>query len=108
MEGFAIILFTVLNYTILLLQLILFAYMILSWMHVARQMSRSTPYIDPGNPIVRFIEDIANMILSPIRRVMSKYQGNFPLDLSFLVAVLGLDLIRRAVLPQILYFGGVL
>jgi uncharacterized protein YggT (Ycf19 family) len=92
---------TILASLVNVLLLILFAYVILSWVQVAGQMSRSVPRVSPGNPLVRFIEDVSGIILSPIRRVLEPYQRNIPLDLSVIVAFLLLVLIRDAVIVRI-------
>ena len=92
---------TILSSLVNVLMLILFAYVILSWVQVAGQMSRSVPRISPGNPLVRFIEDISGMILSPIRRLLAPYQRNIPLDLSVIVAFFGLVLIRDAIILRL-------
>jgi uncharacterized protein YggT (Ycf19 family) len=83
------------------LQLILVAYIILSWLEFYRQSQRRGPLIDPGNPVVRFIEQVAFTILHPIRRVLAPYQRGVPIDFSVIVAILLIALIRRLVVPNI-------
>lgn len=90
-----------LNYTLTVLYFILLLYVILSWVQVANQMSSSLPRVSPGNPIVRFIDDVANAILRPIRRVLEPYQRGYPIDFSVLVALLLIYLIQSIVIPMI-------
>jgi uncharacterized protein YggT (Ycf19 family) len=92
---------TILNQFITILEVVLFAYIILSWVQFAGQVSRSVPRVPSGNPIVRFIEDVAGAILSPFRRLLAPYQRNIPLDLSVIVAYLALELIRAALVSRI-------
>lgn len=92
---------TILLQIINVLQLILFAYIILSWVRFAGQMSRNVPNVPSGNPIVRFIEDVSEAMVRPIRRLLAPYQRGIPLDLSVLVVFLILWLIRDAVVVRI-------
>jgi uncharacterized protein YggT (Ycf19 family) len=91
------ILFQIVN----VLELILVAYVILSWVRFAGQMSRSVPHVPPGNPIVRFIEDVSEAMVRPIRRLLAPYQRGIPLDLSVLVVFLLLELLKAAVIVRI-------
>ena len=84
-----------LDWAIWVLEAILFAYMIISWLEFWQRTSRSAPRIDLSNPVVRWIESTAYSILHPIRRVVQPYQGGFPIDLSFLIAILLLGLIDQ-------------
>jgi len=91
------ILFQIVN----VLELILFAYVILSWVQVAGQVSRNVPRVPSGNPIVRFIEDVSGAMLRPIRRVLAPYQRNVPIDFSVIVLFFGLELLKMAVIARL-------
>ena len=57
---------------------------------------------DPSNPIMRFLYDVTEPILAPIRRRMPTMGG---FDLSMLVAFFGIQIIGRLVV-RILLGGG--
>lgn len=65
-----------------LYELIIFARVILSWVNA-----------DPYNPIVRFIHDITEPVLAPIRQLLPTER--IGLDLSPLVVILIIQLIQR-------------
>lgn len=91
----------ILNQIVNVLELILFAYVILSWVRFAGQMSRSVPNVPSGNPLVRFIEDVSEAMMRPFRRLLAPYQRNIPLDLSLIVVFLLLWLLQAAVISRI-------
>ena len=93
----------VLNYFLLAIQVILFIYMILSWVELANRMSSSVPRLSMGNPFVRFIYDTAEAILRPIRKVLQPYQRDIPIDLSFIAAIILIELVR-SLLRQFMYY----
>lgn len=80
-----------------LIQLLLIAYVIISLVEMFGRMSRGGPRINMGNPFIRFIDDTANAILRPIRRVLEPYQRGMPLDMSVLVAFLLIGLVQAAI-----------
>ena len=53
---------------------------------------------DPYNPLVRFIYQVTEPILAPLRRYIPPFGG---LDITPIVALLILDLLRRIVLTLI-------
>jgi YggT family protein len=63
-------------------ELIIFARVILSWVNA-----------DPYNPIVRFIHDITEPVLAPVRQLLPTER--IGLDLSPLVVILIIQLIQR-------------
>ncbi len=79
-----------------IVQLILLAYVIISIVDMFGRMSQRGSPINMGNPIIRFIDDIASAILRPIRKVLEPYQRGMPLDLSVIVAFLLIGLIQSA------------
>lgn len=88
----------ILFYFLGFLQLVLLAYVVLSWVQMGRQVSRSVPHVDSSNPLVRFIDDTANMILYPLRKMLAPYQSGIPLDISVILAFLILAFLRRLAL----------
>ncbi|MBN1603603.1 MAG: YggT family protein [Chitinispirillaceae bacterium] len=65
-----------------LYELIIFARVILSWVNA-----------DPYNPIIRFIHDITEPVLAPIRQLLPTER--IGLDLSPLIVILIIQLIKR-------------
>ncbi|HEY3414620.1 MAG TPA: YggT family protein [Armatimonadota bacterium] len=84
----------VLGWALGALQLILFVYIILSWLRFWQQSSRSAPRFDLDNPVVRWIESVAYTILHPIRGVIDPYQRNTGIDFSAIIAFLILGLVQ--------------
>ena len=54
---------------------------------------------DPFNPIVRFLYQVTEPVLRPVRRSLPTYQ--IGLDLSPLLVIIGLEIVDRFVLPTI-------
>jgi YggT family protein len=79
----------ILVYAISLYQFILLARVLLSWF----------PNIDRYNPIVRFLYDVTEPVLRPIRNALAGIlpQG-FPIDLSPLIVLLLLNVVSRLLL----------
>ncbi len=75
------LLYSVLN----LYELVIFARVILSWVNA-----------DPYNPIVRFIYNITEPVLSPIRQLLPT--ARIGLDFSPFVVILIIQLIQRVLL----------
>jgi len=90
-----------LNLALRIVELLLFAYIILSWVQLARSMSRSVPFIDPRNPVVRFLEGFAYTILHPVRRVLAPYQRGMPIDLSVIVVYILIEVFRNLVVLRL-------
>lgn len=88
----------ILYYFLGFLNLVLLAYVVLSWVQLGRQVSRSVPHIDSSNPLVRFIDDTASMILYPLRRMLAPYQRGVPLDISVILAFLIIAFLQRLAL----------
>lgn len=68
---------------------------VLDWLIIARVLLSWVSH-DPGNPVIRFIYEITEPILAPIRRIMPR--GAMPLDFSPFVAILVLQLVQRLLL----------
>jgi len=81
LANFINILFTVLNFAILIRVLI-------SWIHV-----------DPRNPLIQLLFAITEPILAPFRRLIPPAAG---LDFSPIVAFFALELLRRLLLSILL------
>ena len=79
------------NTVVTILTILLFARSILSF--VIR---------DPSNPIMRFLYDVTEPILAPIRRRMPRMGG---FDLSMLVAFFGIQIIGQLVVRMLLGGG---
>lgn len=54
--------------------------------------------MDPSNPIIRFIYDITEPVLAPLRRVIPPVGG---MDLSPIVAMFVIEIVQRALLTLI-------
>jgi len=73
-----------------LLNMAIFLRVLLSWFSV-----------DPYNPIVSFIYQVTDPILEPLRRVIPPMG---PLDITPIVAMILLDIVRRVVLTGLTSF----
>ncbi len=71
-----------------LVQLLVLARVLISWIRP-----------DPYNPIVKFIHDVTEPMLAPIRNLMPPASG---LDLSPMILLIGIMVVERAVLPALL------
>jgi YggT family protein len=58
---------------------------------------------DPGNPIVQFLERVTGPILYPLQRIIPPLGG---IDLSPLVAMLLIELLKGLLVNAILNLGG--
>ena len=56
---------------------------------------------DPYNPIVRFLRQVTEPVLSPIRRLIPTYKTG--IDFSPLIAIILIQLIERVILPSLLF-----
>lgn len=54
---------------------------------------------DPYNPLVRFLRQVTEPVLRPIRRLLAPYQAG--LDFSPLVAILIIQFVQRVILPSL-------
>lgn len=84
----------VLGWAIGILELILLAYILLSWLELWQRSSRSAPHFDLNNPVVHWIQSVAYTVLHPIRRVIDPYQRNSGFDFSVIIAYFILELIK--------------
>ena len=80
---------TLISYAITVMMLAILASVIISWLRAFRVQ---IPY---GNPLVRAIEDTADLILKPIRRAIPATGGG--LDFSPLIALILLSILQRIV-----------
>ncbi len=78
-------LFEVLYLVLTAYQLILLARVLMSWL----------PNLDPNNPIVRFLYQVTEPVLAPIRNALPPMGG---IDLSPLVVFLGISILMQLVL----------
>jgi YggT family protein len=56
---------------------------------------------DPYNPIVRFLRQVTEPVLHPIRRLIPTYKTG--IDLSPLIAIILIQFIERVILPSLLF-----
>ncbi|MEO0202444.1 MAG: YggT family protein [candidate division WOR-3 bacterium] len=67
---------------------IIFVSAILSWFDM-----------DRNNDVVRFIDNLANVVLNPIRNFMFyRLNWNFPIDISPIIAVILLQILKSLIL----------
>ncbi len=77
-------LYQLVNLIFMLLSLLIFVRVLLSWVRV-----------NPYNPLIRLLYDVTDPILTPFQRIIPPAGG---LDFSPLVALIVIDLLRRLVL----------
>jgi YggT family protein len=80
---------------LILVQVVRVAFEVLNWLIIARVLLswiRHNPY----HPVIRFVYEITEPVLSPFRRLMPK--GMLPVDLSPIFALLVLRLVERLVI----------
>ena len=56
---------------------------------------------DPYNPIARFLSQVTEPVLRPIRRLIPTYKTG--IDLSPLIAIILIQFIERVILPSLLF-----
>ena len=56
---------------------------------------------DPYNPIARFLRQVTEPVLRPIRRLIPTHQTG--IDFSPLIAIILIQLIERVILPSLLF-----
>lgn len=76
--------------------LVRMAFEVLNWLIIARVLLSWIRH-DPRSPIIRFVYDITEPILSPFRRMMPVRAG-MGIDWSPILAILVLQFVERAVL----------
>ena len=70
-----------------------------SWIIIAAALiSWVSP--DPYNPIVRFLRQVTEPVLAPVRRLLPPWKTG-GLDLSPLIVLLGIQFVERVVLPTL-------
>ena len=85
---------------IALVEFIGWLFNIYSWVIIAAAlMSWVSP--DPRNPIVMFLRQVTEPVLSPIRRLLPPWKTG-GLDLSPLIVLLAIQFVERVILPTLL------
>jgi uncharacterized protein YggT (Ycf19 family) len=80
---------SLIHYAIMAMMAAILGSIVLSWLRVARVR---VPY---GHPLVRLIEETADLMLRPIRRAIPASAGG--LDFSPMIALILLSILRRIV-----------
>ena len=75
----------------MILSLLIWALQIYSFILVARALMTWIPNLDYSNPIVRFLLDITEPVLRPVRQMLPSNGGA---DFSPLIVLVGLMLVR--------------
>lgn len=83
----------------MVISLLMWALQIYSFILVARALMTWIPNLDYSNPIVRFLIDITEPVLRPVRQMLPSNSG---MDFSPLIVLVGIMLIRM-VLGQVLW-----
>ena len=78
-----------LQLAIFLMMIAIFGSVIISWLRASRVR------VPSSNPLVRLVEDAANLMLEPIRRAMPTTAGR--LDFTPMVAIIVLYILQRIV-----------
>jgi YggT family protein len=71
------------------------AFEVYCWIIIARILISWLPH-NPGHPVTRFIYEVTEPLLAPIRRIMPR--TSMPIDFSPIVAVLLLNLLQRLII----------
>lgn len=82
-----------------LIQIINIGFTVLIWLVIIRCFLSFLPH-DPYQSIIRFIYEITEPIMAPFRRIVPLF-GN--LDLSPIVAVLALEILRQLILRSLMF-----
>jgi YggT family protein len=82
----------------LLIQIVNIAFSVLIWMVIIRCLLSFIPH-NPYQSIIRFVYEVTEPIMAPFRRLVPMLGG---LDLSPIVVVLALEVVRWAVIRVIL------
>lgn len=72
------------------------AFSVLNILIIARVIMSWIPLGNPNNSVVRFVYEITEPILAPIRRIIPR--GSLPIDFSPLIAILLINMIERWVI----------
>lgn len=75
-----------------LLNLLIFARILLSWLPIAGI------HIDPYNPIVRLLQDVTDPILEPFRRIIPPIGM---IDISPIVAIIVLQVVQSIIIEML-------
>ncbi len=82
-----------------LIVLVRSAFEVYTWLIIARILISWFPQ-NPSHPIVRFIYEITEPVLAPVRRIMPR--TSMPIDFSPIVAVLLLNLLQRLIVSLLI------
>lgn len=78
----------IIYYILVFFQLVILARVLLSWF----------PNVDRYNPIIRFIYDVTEPVLRPVRNALAGVlPRDFPIDLSSLAVLLAISLLMRII-----------
>lgn len=83
----------------MLISLLMWALQIYSFILVARALMTWIPNLDYNNPIVRFLINVTEPVLRPVRQMLPSNSG---MDFSPLIVLVGIMLVRM-VLGQMLW-----
>ena len=77
-------------------QIVYVAFQVYSWLIFTRVLLSWFP-VNPYNPIIKFIYEITEPLLAPMRRIMPPSPA-MPIDFSPILAIVGLQFVERFVL----------
>lgn len=83
-----------------LIVLVRSAFEVYSWLIIARIIISWLPQ-NPNHPVIRFIYEITEPVLAPIRQIMPR--TSMPIDFSPIVAVLLINLLQRLIIGLLIY-----
>jgi len=75
--------------------IILFVLQIYSFILFGRVLLSWFPNVDPSNPIVRFLYEITEPVLAPIREILNRQFGMQPIDFSPIVVFIGIMIVSQ-------------
>ncbi|NLW08073.1 MAG: YggT family protein [Clostridia bacterium] len=78
-----------------LIMLVRSAFDVYSWIIIARILMSWVPH-NPNHPVMRFIYEVTEPLLAPIRNLMPR--TSMPIDFSPIIAVLLLNLVQRLII----------
>ena len=84
---------------VLVVQILVWALQIYSFILLARVLMTWLPNLDYSNPIVRFLYQITEPILKPIRDALPPMQG---IDFSPIVVFVGIMILQRVIVSVLL------
>lgn len=97
MPGLIVILLNVAQAILGLITVVLIVFVVLSWLFAFDIVSRRNQMV---SSIYEFCARVTDPLLRPIRRIIPPIAG---VDLSVLVLLLGIELLRSSVLPWLVY-----